>query len=214
MGEKVEPICYIFGGYLPEFNESVIKNITDDDFIICADNGLNSALKYGLNPNLIIGDFDSFSGELPKNTEIIKLPVKKDDTDLHFAVKEGIKRGFNNFVLSGVSGGRADMTVATISTLLYLNKRFCRCCVLDKSLSVYITDSSIAITRPKTDCHLSVFPLEGGAEGVTISGAVYNAENITLYTDCPVGVSNAFESQEVNISVKKGRLLIMVDYRD
>ena len=40
----------------PEF----IKNsISPNDYIICADGGFDTALKAGITPHLIIGDFDS-----------------------------------------------------------------------------------------------------------------------------------------------------------
>ena len=44
-------------------------------------------------PDVIIGDFDTFSEEeLPDNCEIIKHPEDKDDTDTMLAVKLALNR--------------------------------------------------------------------------------------------------------------------------
>ena len=50
--------CVIISGS-PDTSVEEIKNLcTDDDFIVCADSGYTFARKAGLNPDLIIGDFD------------------------------------------------------------------------------------------------------------------------------------------------------------
>ena len=49
------------------------------------------------------------------------------------------------------------------------------------------------------------------AEGVTIRGGKYDAENVTLSAGFPLGVSNHFEGKEVTIRVEKGSLLVLWD---
>ena len=39
------------------------------------------AVEAGIKPDLIIGDLDSYKGDIPKDVPIEKLPVEKDDTD-------------------------------------------------------------------------------------------------------------------------------------
>ncbi len=52
-----------------------------------------------------ICDFDSY--ENPHlEAETIVLPCEKDDTEAVFAVKAALKRGFQDFLLIGVIGGR------------------------------------------------------------------------------------------------------------
>lgn len=63
--------CVIISGS-PDTSVEEIKTLcTDDDFIVCADSGYTFARKAGLNPDLIIGDFDSLEEELPTDTEEI-----------------------------------------------------------------------------------------------------------------------------------------------
>ena len=56
------------------------------------------------------------------SAEIIQLPCEKNDTDVFFAVKEALRRGFTDFVLVGVIGQRFDHSLVNISVLLYLQK--------------------------------------------------------------------------------------------
>lgn len=117
----------IFGAAPIKNYETVKKYISDDDFFIFCDGGLVHQKALDIAPDLIIGDFDSFelsdlSEKLQKNTEIIKLPCEKDDTDVFFAVKEACRRGFESFKFFGVLGNRFDHSLVNISVLLYLKK--------------------------------------------------------------------------------------------
>ena len=106
--------CVIIGGAAIEKYDIVKSCLGDNDFFIFCDSGLFHKEKLGICPDLIVGDFDSH----PKpDTEIetIHLPREKDDTDSVYAVKEAIKRGFDEFLLIGVVGARLDHTLGNVS---------------------------------------------------------------------------------------------------
>lgn len=214
MGDKVNSTCYILGGFTQEFSLEILNRITEEDFVICADKGVILAKQYNINPDLIIGDFDSYKGDLPFKCNVIRLPEEKDDTDLHYATKKAIKMGFKNVVLSGVTGGRLDMTLATIGTLNFLDTKGVNAKVLDHSQQIYITHSLLTVKKPKFDSHLSVFPIGDRAEGVSIKGAKYSASNLTLTQVFPIGVSNSFLQNSVQISVEKGSVIILLVKKD
>ena len=67
--------------------EYIKNNIREDDYIIGADAGFEKLNRLNIKPNLVVGDLDSYSGEIPSDIEIIKLPVCKDDTDTFYAIK-------------------------------------------------------------------------------------------------------------------------------
>lgn len=200
--------CFIFGGYIDECEPS--KFNADTDYAICADKGYEFALENKIIPDLIVGDFDSANEPKGMDSRVIKLPVKKDDTDLNFAVKEGIKLGYNDFILTGVTGGRLDQTYASITTLNFIVSSGFKGAILDKNSKIYIVKDRCEILKPEYDCYFSVFPFEGAAKGVSIFGAEYELENATLKNDFPIGVSNAFKNEKVTVSVEKGTLLLMI----
>ena len=57
----------------------------------------------------------------------------------------------------------------------------------------------------------SVFCMGADAEGVTIQGGKYDAQNVSLSAGFPLGVSNHFIGNAVRISVEKGSLLVLWD---
>lgn len=200
----MEKLCVIFGA--GEVH-SPRKHFSKDDLIIAADGGYAAAIAAGLEPNVVIGDFDS--GTVPEAAaHVIKLNRDKDDTDMLAAVKLGLRRGYKTFVLYGGTGGRPDHTYANISTLAYLNAYDARGFLVDRStIATVITDSDI--TLPKS-AHgtVSVFAYGGTASGVTYKNLSYILNDVELTPDFPLGVSNATTDKPAKISVKHGSLLI------
>jgi thiamine pyrophosphokinase len=200
----------IFGGNILEINPKITAEIQDTDFIICADAGYKFALDNHLIPNLIVGDFDS--APFPKGVlcEIIKLPTHKNQTDLQFAVEWALDKGYEDFIISGVTGGRLDHTMATISTLSYLSERTKKMLVWDLKSKIYIVNEFLTLKKPNYDCYISVFSLTEKSTGVFIKGAEYPLENSTLTNSFPLGVSNEFKDSVVEIGLNEGKLLVII----
>jgi len=76
--EKIKK-CYIFAGS----PEAKCNDIVFDEnrYVICADGGYSIAKRLGIVPDVIIGDFDTYTKKLPEDCEVIKYPAEKDDTD-------------------------------------------------------------------------------------------------------------------------------------
>ena len=114
--------CVIVGGAEIRTYDRVRQYFRPDDFFIYCDCGLRHQKALGAEPDLIVGDFDSH--EKPEtDRETIVLPVKKDDTDTVFAAKEAMRRGFDEFLLVGVSGGRLDHTLVNVYLLVMLREQ-------------------------------------------------------------------------------------------
>ena len=66
------------------------------DYIIAADRGLAFARRYGIRPDLIVGDFDSVSREIIEGYRREgKVPIRtynpvKDDTDTQIALEKAL----------------------------------------------------------------------------------------------------------------------------
>lgn len=209
--ETVKNRCVIIAG-----GDCSIENfdlINDRDYVIAADSGLAFCIKYGIDPDIVVGDFDSFEGDIPEGTETVKLPVKKDDTDLLYAARTGLDKGFSDFVVIGGYGSRADQSFAMLQTLKFLarekNVRGVRAVCVGFDIYVF-SDSGITFT-PERDVTFSVFSLGDRAEGVFVSGGEYCLTDAAVTDTFPIGVSNRAEKgRPVVISVKKGTLAVFV----
>lgn len=187
----------------------LIEPFADDDYIIAADGGLSHVEKLGITPNGILGDFDSL-GYTPSGSTVF--PVEKDDTDAMLAVRKGLELGYQEFYLYGsLDGPRLDHTVANFQTLQFLSDHGACGYLIGKDYIVtVVTNSRLQFDASCTGI-FSVFCMGKDAEGVTIKGGKYDAENVTLSAGFPLGVSNHFEGAEVTVSVENGSLLVLWD---
>ena len=125
--------CAIFaGGDMPKGHPFDSEEFYDDfDFFICADSGFSHAERLGIKPDIIVGDFDSYGGELPEDSEIIRTVPEKDDTDTLMAVKKAIELGYTEISLFGALGGkRFEHSIANIQTMLYARENGCKLSIL------------------------------------------------------------------------------------
>ena len=190
----------------------LVRPLQADDFIIAADGGLTHVETLGLTPNGILGDFDSL-GYTPEGSTVF--PVEKDDTDAMLAVRRGLELGYKAFYLYGsLDGKRLDHTVANFQTLQFLCDHGAYGYLIGKDYMVTVLkDGAIRFPSGCTGI-FSVFCMGKDAEGVTIRGGKYEAENVRLCAGFPLGVSNHFEGKEVTVSVENGSLLILWDTRN
>ncbi|MBO7354009.1 MAG: thiamine diphosphokinase, partial [Lachnospiraceae bacterium] len=110
--------CVIVGGASIASPAYIKGFLREDDFMIFRDCGLRHTEALGRRPDLIVGDFDSYENP-HSGIQTIVLPHEKDDTDTAFAVKEGLRRGFEEFLLIGAIGERFDHSLGNVQ-LLYM----------------------------------------------------------------------------------------------
>ncbi len=122
--------CVIVGGAGINDYDSARGYLRDDDFVIYCDSGLKHMEGLGAAPSLLVGDWDSHK-DPGMDVETITLPVAKDDTDTVYAMREGVKRGFRDFLLLGVMGARLDHTLVNVYILTALENRGCRGIIVD-----------------------------------------------------------------------------------
>ena len=78
--EKINSVAIVCGGTIDNIRW-LKENLQMYTHIIAADSGYDYCRKSEVIPNVIIGDFDSVSYDLPNNVKRISLPTKKDETD-------------------------------------------------------------------------------------------------------------------------------------
>ena len=194
--------CVIIGASPDSKTDDLKRLITSDDFVICADEGYLKAKQADITPHLLIGDFDSSMYPDDCECDIIQLPVQKDDTDTMVCVREGLKRGYRDFLLLGMTGGRADHTFANYSTLLFLAKHGAKGEIADGDWRYRVLLNDVCRI---TDCkgyHFGIFPFGCESCRVSLKGFLYEGENILLKAEFPMGVSNTISSMEAEVKTE------------
>lgn len=199
--------CLIISG-APETDIDYYKNYITGRFIICADSGYTKCRALGVEPDLVLGDFDS-SPVPDTDAELIVLPSRKDDTDTFYAVKTAIARGYGDILILGGIGSRIDHTYENIITLNYCVDRAVKAVMINKNNKIRIADKSIDIYKSDGYEYFSIFALFDNCEGLTTRGTGYNLTDFTLTPDNLRTQSNYFAADTVSIKFNKGKLLII-----
>lgn len=180
----------------------------DGDLLMAADGGWEAALRHGLRPSLLVGDFDSMPEPTNSGAEIIRLPVHKDDTDMVACLREGRARGYRSFILAGCLGGRFDHTVSNLQCL-------CDCAARGEEAWMCDAQNRVAVLMPGTytlpampDRKLSLLAFSPEVRGVTITGVEWPLAGATLTTRHPLGCSNEFRAEEAVLTFTEGALIL------
>lgn len=193
----------------------------DEDIVIAVDGGLSYCGVLDLEPDIIIGDFDSMSQQERLAVEtlkeqipdrVIQLMPQKDDTDMMAALKLGLEWGYRSFRIYGGTGGRLDHTIANIQCLLFLKKQGAQGYLCDGSSMIFVMKDEEIRFQPGMEGYLSLFSLGREARGVNISGMKYPLADYTMTNDYPIGISNEFTGEQAVVSVEDGELVGIVQY--
>ena len=197
--------CFIFcaGGF-----DRLAVPMGDGDLVIAADGGLRHTGLLGIRPDLVLGDFDSL-GYVPEGAVVH--PVEKDDTDAMLAVRQGLDLGYRNFVIyGGMDGPRLDHTIANLQTLCFLAQKGARGHLVGQCFNATVIKDEKVEFSPDCGGIFSVFCL-GNDAIVSINGAKYEADQVTLTAHFPLGVSNHFEGKPVTVTAHSGTVIVIYD---
>lgn len=200
--------CVIIGGADIGRYDRVRGYLRKGDYYICCDSGLRHREGLGIVPDLIVGDFDSHENP-HMDVETIILPCEKDDTDTMFAIKEALSRGFQDFLLVGVVGGRLDHTLGNVSLLLMLDTQRMTAMALDDYSEMEIV-SHDPVRISDRCAFFSLLNISGTARGITIKNAKYPLDNAEITCEYQYGISNeVLPGKVAEVTVHQGRLLLI-----
>lgn len=184
-----------------------------DDFMIACDSGYAGALRCGWNPQMAVGDFDSYCGEVSPDVQKISVPPEKDDTDAFLGAKLALERGIRDFLIVGALGGRLDHTIANLQMLSWLKGRGAKAQIYSEKNRVWVLQEETFFLPKMEGWYLSVFAW-GGPCQVTLKGVAYPLADYRMVPTFPIGVSNEFIEETAQIQVTNGTLLVVVSKKE
>lgn len=188
------------------------KMFQDVDKVIAVDGGSRHIDKLGLQPDILLGDFDSIDGydaflsKYPE-VEVIQFPPRKNFTDSELAVEYAVELAPEKVTIVGCFGTRMDHTMATVMLL----KKF-----LDAGIDARMLNEKNEIRLIDSDCELegkvgelmSLVPISLQVTGIYLHGFEYPLVDATLKLGGSTGISNVFASERAKIELREGLLLV------
>ena len=201
--------CLIITGGEKVLKDKILSVIDSDTFIICADKGGETAVEYGLTPDILLGDFDSIDPEIFKNiaVNIMEYPEDKDFTDTELAISYALEKGFEEIILVNATGDRIDHVFSTFM-LLYKYKRD-KITIIGNNFEAFIIYGDYEISNMKGRT-LSIIPVERELEGIYLEGFKFPLSNRTVSLGDSLCVSNIIIEDEASISLKKGTAIVII----
>ena len=185
-----------------------------DTFLIGADSGANCLYDYNIEPDLLVGDFDSIDkvafDYFKKCKCIIDIyPIEKDFTDTEIAVKKALCMKPNEIVFLGCTGSRIDHLLGNIGMLKICMQNGVNACIKDENNNIRLTNTSTSLSGTVGQ----IFSLQSYGDeiiGLTIEGAKYPLNNYNLKIGQSITISNEFASPKVLLRFKSGTLMIIL----
>jgi len=202
------------GGEGPD--TQTIKGLPDEGaLIVAADSGLALAEAAGIKPDWIVGDMDSLDNgdrltHYPKE-RIICYPVDKDYTDTEIALALLWEKGCTDAWIIGGGGGRLDHVFGIRD--LFEREKYPRRWITANE-DIYCVEGEdakndrlrLAIKQGKL---VSVFPLGDGPWKAQSKGLKWDLGKARWERGL-FGLSNVAIADEIEISVKQGRFMVIV----
>jgi thiamine pyrophosphokinase len=193
------------GGDAPVRIEEMLEG---HPFACAADSGLLTAMRWGVVPDLVVGDMDSLADpslldSLPPSS-VIRFPRDKDETDTEIGLRVLAERGFREVALIGGGGGRLDHLLA----ILALFERETRPSTwLTARERIDFVDGEILFPAERGDT-VSVFPVGCGQIRTESEGLRWKLDGLA-WKRGSFGVSNEASAHAVRITVTAGAVLVV-----
>jgi thiamine pyrophosphokinase len=193
--------------------ESARSLINSGDLLIAADGGAHHCRTFGLTPHFVVGDLDSLTP--PARAELERAgarfeahPARKDETDLELALRVAVREGARAALILAALGGRWDQTLANVLVLVHPDFASLSIRLAEGPDTLWIVrERETAEVRGAPGDTLSLLPLAGDAEGVTLTGLEYPLSDSALRFGHTTGVSNVLTAPVAAVAVRRGILL-------
>ncbi len=194
-----------FAGEISDYEQ--IKNLIKyKKNIFCADGGANHLLTLDLEPQLLLGDFDSISEEAKVKFENCKKLVfssDKDYSDGELLIKEVYDKYEKIYILGGF-GGRLDHSYFN----LHLMEKYPKCVLINHDEEVFLLNEE-TIFKSKNNKRISFLPLDK-ENIINLEGFLYNLYKKEVNRGECLTLSNVITKDIATVSISKGSFLCSI----
>lgn len=186
------------------------QELSEAGLFIAADGGARLAEELGLQPDLIVGDLDSYRPD-PEKIEKAKIVHDPDQetNDLEKALKLALARGARRVTVFGATGKRLDHTLKNLSVLKQFHDSFLSIRFADSYGEMFLLPKRFR-SRLVPGTAVSLVPLSEKVEGISTEGLRFPLRDESLQIGVRDGSSNEAVTPEISVTHVKGDLLIYI----
>ena len=183
--------------------------LQQDDYVIAADKGWQLACAMGVQPAVLVADFDSMPVPVASDgVKVVTLPEEKDETDTAYALKMAYDLGYREFLLLGCTGGRLDHWQAALTIAADYVRRGCAVVLADEQNEIHLLTPGAYAFPARDDEKVSLFAFAEEVTGLFADGLYYDVNDLTLTPYDPLCVSNFCIDEDFQVLFKSGLLLL------
>jgi thiamine pyrophosphokinase len=166
------------------------------------------ARRYGVVPDIILGDLDSVSRTTRRHfrNSLTLYVGRQDNTDLEKALDYIAAHGGREVVILGATGRRIDFTLGNLSVVWNYTAFMDVALIGDGWRSLPVGRRRILRARRGTTVSLIPF---GPCDGITLRGLQYPLTNASMKVG-DIGVSNVVRSSPFSVSVRRGKMMLFL----
>lgn len=157
----------------------LINELRGAKFLAVCDGAVKYLESLGIEPNVIIGDLDSITGELREKYSQKLVHIKEQESnDLSKAFFHCVSLGYDEFIILGATGKREDHTLGNISLLsVFIN--YCKNVVIKSDFGIFSVHKTPCKISSQKGEQISLFSLNPSAK-FTSSHLKYPLKALTL----------------------------------
>ncbi|MDO4343452.1 MAG: thiamine diphosphokinase [Eubacteriales bacterium] len=189
------------------------------EFVIAADRGMEFCRQAGIQPDRIVGDFDSCDSEAlqyfrRQDAQIRAYRPQKDSTDTEIAMLTALEAKSSEIVILGATGGRIDHMLGNLKNLSLALRQGVPCRIVDPCNNMYLADRPLTLKKDEQfGKYVSLLAYAEPVQNLTLKGFFYPLCGYTMTCDDAIGISNEIIEEEASIFFDKGRLIV-IESRD
>lgn len=190
-------------------NSPNLNRHIDEEVVIAADKGYEFALKQGIIPEIVIGDFDSST--MPTNLNVLKLNVEKNETDGQEALAYAIKKGYDEIAIYGISGGRLDHEMGNLSLLKSGEEQGVSMVGKEDDVDIYFKSKGKYAFKTQKGKEFSIITFMEDSIISNGIGVKYPIDNLHLSSNSlGRAISNVAIEDEISFEVLEGGVLVFL----
>jgi thiamine pyrophosphokinase len=200
----IETVALVANGAIHDY-ELISSLIKTYEHCIAVDGGLLHCREMNINPDLIIGDFDSIDpefldlyGQVPKE----KFPIDKDKTDLELAIQAINTSSIRKIGIFGAMEKRTDHALGNLHLMCRLPEKIV--IETERETLIAIEEHRRVPCRPNQT--VSLVPFGSYCKGVSTRGLKWELHSATFDKHF-MSISNICLENEFHVSVREGSLI-------